>query len=394
MKPEEKKVNKQVVEDEALYDKMRNAIISNDIDSVQKIMNEFPSQKERATFLTESPEGGHESLLSVAFKNKKESIYSFFINKEIISGISANKALLLAAKYSVPVIVHNLIDNKKANVNYVDENGDTPLILAAAGKDFSYFNKKVKNGVVEYGTYKSNISVVKALLNNGADINWHNKYGITAAEMALACNNTQIEGYLRNNGWCENVTTQIEKNSEDQNKIIEILDFSLNLTPEKEFLQYIMNSSIDVEGGTMKMTHFAAKNKMVKLLDFMLEKNAHFFISNDNEIDNLIVSRLKKFIGEDKEGSVVENEDLERYNGKNLKNLQESILLNPDEDKLVKVYMPASSSSSMSSSASVASSSVRVGEEDKKFPSQKVGSVKASSLDGQEKDKTDCCIVS
>lgn len=69
--------------------------------------------------------------------------------------------------------------NQGANVNQTTSSGDTPLLLAARGK---------------------NIGVVELLLKRGADINWKDNDSRTALEFALQSNNNTIAQLLMEHG--------------------------------------------------------------------------------------------------------------------------------------------------------------------------------------------------
>ncbi len=112
--------------------------------------------------------------------------------------------LMLAVEKRNAALVEYLLKNNLTDVNAVDENGNTALIIAAA-------------------SYK-NAGIVKMLLDHGADACLANKKGMSADEVANACwpKSYRICVYLR-----DAVNVQV-------NNVVEYLSDAANSQPEKQ----------------------------------------------------------------------------------------------------------------------------------------------------------------
>lgn len=89
--------------------------------------------------------------------------------------------LMKAAAQQDLSTVKKLLDTTRADVNSLDQGGQTALILAS------------KNP-------KANPEIIKALLAAGADVNLRSRTGYAALTWALARNNTPVAGLLRKAG--------------------------------------------------------------------------------------------------------------------------------------------------------------------------------------------------
>jgi ankyrin repeat protein len=181
---------------------------------------------------------GNNSLLHIAVKKGKEGPALLYLNHAILideKGDNGDTPLIISIKENYDSIIKNLLD-KGANVNLSNFHGDTPLSVAVG---------------------QGNISIINLLIERGADINHLNEMGNTL--LMEACRGTNI-------------------NRKDQNIIISLLIKSgINLNAKNIY----GNSAIS----------YSINTKNLKLVKHLLKIGADINIldSNGNTLVHKIV---------------------------------------------------------------------------------------------------------
>lgn len=157
------------------------------------------------------------------------------------------------------------------NVNSVDKNGQTPLMIASSngtcdstmvrllieqGADINILDKNVESALFSaaFSLGFSNLNAVKILIKNGCKTNIENKYGQTVLTKAAAA-----------------------YNAEDVVNIF--IDIGLNVNHE------------DIYGKTPLF--YAIESDNVESFDLLLENNAHINIVDKNGVSPLMKARQK-----------------------------------------------------------------------------------------------------
>jgi hypothetical protein len=122
--------------------------------------------------------------------------------------MNRNERLLEACRHNdiekVKTLLRNGILRKRADVNFKDKNGDTPLIIAIHTCTLEMVQYLIANGAkqrpLNTAVRTGNVEIVKQLLDNGAYINCHDQGEPTALSVAVGNGNIGMITLLLDNG--------------------------------------------------------------------------------------------------------------------------------------------------------------------------------------------------
>jgi hypothetical protein len=131
-------------------------------------------------------------------------------------------------------LVKQIIDEKKVDINYTNEDGETPLIVASqlghlhicellisSGADVKSVDK-YKQTALHWASLKGHLSICELLISNGADVNYVDEYGRIPLHLASENNHFLVCKLLIRSGADVN-----RKNNDGETPIILTMNYKI-----------------------------------------------------------------------------------------------------------------------------------------------------------------------
>lgn len=198
------------------------------------------------------------SLLEFAGTNK--------LNKDIVSDVKKSNVVKEAYARVESEILNNIqdilckkdiayskFDISKNGINALDQNKDTPLIIAAS---------------------KNHEDIVKLLMKNEANINAQNKYGNTALMKAASNNSIDIAKFLIFNGANINVINEMGASA------LMIACFSNNIKLAELLIKNGANVNAQKKDGNTALMEVIAFFPNIELVKLLFKKGANINVKN------------------------------------------------------------------------------------------------------------------
>lgn len=231
-----------------------------------------------------------ETALFLALKNNNSEMLNYLISKKAnVNGETPFGSSLLSYAWLEQKNIQNttFLLNAGANIDELDQNGNTMLISAIKQNNFSQIkdivsfganiNKAGENGEtpLSYAIENEDLKLIKFLISNGADTNKIAKNGERPLTIAIEKGNSKIIDLLIENGADTNQTgkngktllmTAIEKN---------------NLKLVQSFLKIPnMLEKKDSKGRTALMIAF--EKNSTNIINFLMDRNADITVVDKN----------------------------------------------------------------------------------------------------------------
>ena len=148
-----------------------------------------------------------ETVINFIKKKLDVNIKFDYINPDLTESINEANALIIACKQGHENIVKLLISNG-ANVNFVDESGNSPLSYASENGHINVTKTLLENkadvnlanihGITPLmeACENGHVDVAKVLIENGAYVNTKSNQGLTAIDLAVTNKYQEIENLL------------------------------------------------------------------------------------------------------------------------------------------------------------------------------------------------------
>ena len=131
-------------------------------------------------------------------------------------------------------LVKQIIDEKKVDINYTNEDGETPLIVASqlgylhicellisSGADINSVDK-YRQTSLHWASLKGHLSICELLISNGADVNYEDEYGRIPLLLASENNHVKVCKLLIRSG--SNIN---HKDNDDKTPIDLAIDYKI-----------------------------------------------------------------------------------------------------------------------------------------------------------------------
>ncbi|XP_059488485.1 uncharacterized protein LOC132204174 isoform X2 [Neocloeon triangulifer] len=221
-------------------------------------------------------------------KPQLKSLLKDEVNKPDENG---DTPLILAAKNSSTKIIQILVENN-ANLSAVDKDGDDALHLASIngkldnvqyllGLNGFSVGKKGKNGktALHWAAQKGHIAVAKFLLSKGADVNALNNDNDTPLTLAALFSNEETCRFLVDSG------ADLSAVDSDGDDALHLASLKGKLDTVKYLLLGLNGFSVEKKGRNGKTAlHWAAQKGHIAVAKFLLSKGADVnALNNDND---------------------------------------------------------------------------------------------------------------
>lgn len=193
-----------------------------------------------------------------------QSIDSMMFYNE--QGTISYPLLHYACKYGAVNIVEFLVGQKKANVNIVDRDGNTPIAVACAKDEYSVVSLLLKHGanpksdiywrdyggqsssLVSYACSKKDLKLLRLLLEKGANPNSQDSLGNTALYDACTVGSLDVIKVLLDYGADQTITNNFNigprdvndffnNNKEERMKLLNLYYYPLTISVESQALK-------------------------------------------------------------------------------------------------------------------------------------------------------------
>lgn len=254
---------------------LHTAAFSGAINTLTYLMEEveIPNDDVKTELLNAAARGGHLAIIEYLYSKGVD------INDQVHNGELNyfDNPLMTAARYGQSDVVNFLID-KGADINFRNQNGDTALMYAAMIDEFDLkrYAKSTKKT-----SPRDNMSVIRALVKNGADINAKNNQGKTALYELIKNKSDNITAftYLLNKGADANITDK------DAKSLLYYASRDNRIEHGKHGKKYI--ELLLEKGATVTTDSIDATMYRTDVFELLLSK-----MENDKELDEQTLSKL------------------------------------------------------------------------------------------------------
>ena len=248
------------------------------------------------------------SLLKAVIGSNLETIKELLKQGADVNALNneGDTPLMLAITNDNFEIISFLVDNG-ANINF--QNSQTPLMLAIKKKNFSVIKLLMENGadinvktlkgntaLIEATNYKPILEIVKYLIDNGADIKAKTVKGNTALHYARECSDLSIIKLLIDNGADVNA-----QNSYGDTPLIEVLKY---LGRDINIVKYFIEKGADVNASNsvgdtaliLAIENSIDKLELTDLVKLLVDNKADINAKNIEGITPMISAIGNKYI--------------------------------------------------------------------------------------------------
>ncbi len=199
---------------------------------------------------------------------------------------SLRKSFITAVRTSNVDIVSKFIKKTNININFYDQDGNTPLHVAAEDGNIDIINLLIKNNAdihavnhfcrtpLHYGVETDDIDIIRLFISNGANVNSSNEDFYTPFQLAIT------RGYL------DNIDLLIENNA-DVKAVTVRGDTPLHLAAAVGYvdvMELLLKKNIDVnfknKSGNTPL-HIAVYRGFNDIVNILIKNNADVNLKND-----------------------------------------------------------------------------------------------------------------
>jgi ankyrin repeat protein len=192
--------------------------------------------------------------------------------------MSAHQISLLSKNVSFEEVIY-LVEEKGADIEVVNEEGLTPLLIASINEKYNivkYLISKganvnaqgsIKHGYIDtplmFYCHRNNLEMIKFLVKNGANLEISNFYGSTPFMGSIQLNNLNLAQYLLDAG--------ADINAYDSHKLTSLMIAAIDYTYNNysnSIIEFLIDNGADLDvknySGNTFLECFSEENKSVK----------------------------------------------------------------------------------------------------------------------------------
>jgi ankyrin repeat protein len=187
--------------------------------------------------------------------------------------MAAHQISLLSENVSLEEVIY-LVEEKGADIEVVNEEGLTPLLIARINEKHNIVKYLISKGAnvnakssifyidtpLMFYCHRNNLEMIKFLVKNGANLEAFDFYGWTAFMISVNFNNLNLAQYLLDAG--------ADINAYDSHKLTSLMIAAIDYTYNNSILEFLIDKGADLDvknySGNTFLECFSEENKSAK----------------------------------------------------------------------------------------------------------------------------------